>query len=138
MLANILRSLAITACISVVIAGALTIANVPFLISFILSTVLQFVLWQAFTYVVSTRAAIKNKEIERDIMKEVAANSANIPCTSCKQENFVTIRFDQPNHFKCSKCGVDNVVYIQLESAAVTKPIESLNIEETIKTNELR
>jgi len=120
------------------VAGALVIVNVPFFVSFILASITQVCLWQAFLYIMSHRATIKTREIERDVMKEYMANSIDIPCTSCKTLNNTPIKLNSNNSFKCSKCNVDNVVYINIESAAVTTPIKSLKIEDTIKLNELR
>lgn len=138
MTSNIVRSLLITTGISTVVAGALVIVGISFWVSFILTTVVQVCLWQGFLYVVNQRAALKTQEIERDLLKEYMSNSVDMPCVSCKALNNVPIKLNATNSFKCTACDVDNVIYINIESAAVTTPLESLEIEDTIKLNELR
>ena len=138
MTGSVIKSLLITLSISAAIAGALVITGIPFWPSFIITVITQIIGWQIFQYMVSVNAALRNKELEESMMKEYIANSASLPCAGCKQENLTLIQLDVTNSFKCTKCDADNVVYVHLEPALTTKAIESLNIEDTIKINELK
>ena len=138
MTSGVVKSLLITLSISAAIAGALSLLNISFWASFIIVVILQIVGWQVFQYMVSVNAALRNKELEQSMMKEYMANSANIPCAGCKQENQVLIQLNATNSFTCTKCKAENVIYVHLESAQTTKAIKSLNIEDTIKINELK
>ncbi len=138
MISSALKSVVITVCISAGIAGSLSLTGVSFWPSFFIVSILQIIGWQGFLYMVSVNAALKNKEIDEQMMKDYMSNSAIVPCSNCKQENLTPIQLSETNSFKCTKCNVDNVIYIHIESAQVTTPIKSLNIEDTIKINELK
>ena len=131
----LLRSICITLGISAIIAGALTFFNVLFWPSFILVSITQIILWQIVKYVVDVKAAIKNKDIEGDLIKQYMVNDVVIPCAGCKKENLVNIQLNKSNSFKCPDCGLENVVYINMEAVQVTTPVGSLKIDETIKIN---
>ena len=131
----LLRSIGITLGISAVLAGTMTFFNVLFWPSFIIITIAQIIVWQIVKYVVDVRAAVKNKEIESDLMKQYMANEVVVPCSGCKKENLVPIQLNKSNNFKCSHCDLQNVIYISLEAAQVTTPVDSLKVDETIKVN---
>ena len=138
MTGSVVKSLLTTLGISAAIAGALVLLGISFWPSFIIVIIMQIIGWQIFQYIVSVNAALKNKEIEESMMKEFISNSASMPCAGCKQENVSLIQLNTTNSFVCTKCGCDNVIYVHLESAQTTKAIKSLNIEDTIKINELK
>jgi len=131
---NIVRSLLITLTFSSAIAGGLYLANVPFWPSFIVISAIQIIGWQVFQYIVSVRTAIENKRLETQQLEALSKNAASVPCANCKHETYIPILFNAPNGFKCKECSVENVVYISLETAQTTTPLESLSIEDTLKT----
>ena len=131
---TVLKSLSITIAISL-IAGAVGkfIFDQPLIGWFLVTLLLQFFCWNGLQYVMQVRSQIRIKEMEKDIITEVAKQSILIPCAYCKQENYVSVRFDINNEFECEGCNKNNVIYMNIESAQVTTPIE---LEETIKINE--
>ncbi len=135
-----MKSLGITLSISFGISLALTLVGISFWASFLIITLLQIIGWQLFQYVVSVSAALKNKQIEEQMMKEYMSNSAIVPCAACKQENLAPIQLDITNSFKCTnqKCKVENVIYVHIETAQITTPLKSLKLEDTIKINDLK
>lgn len=49
---------------------------------------------------------------------------AAVSCASCKSENFIPIVFGDDNGFECTECGKSNAVYVEIETAARTQPID--------------
>lgn len=133
MIWSIVRSLLITLTASSCVSGALYLTGVPFWPCFIIITFVQIIGWQVFEYIVSVRTALKNKKLANEQLEIVMKNSASVPCANCKTETYIPILFNAPNGFKCEDCGIQNVVYISLETAQTTVPIESLKVEDTFK-----
>jgi len=72
-------------------------------------------------------------EQERAMLESMAKQSAALPCQSCDGETVVPIRLDRDNSFECDHCNELNVVYVNLETAVTTTPVQlesTLNIHE--------
>ena len=89
----------------------------------------QIIAWNIYNHYMQ----LKNRELDEQMLKDLAMQSVPIPCSYCEHVNLVPIRFDQNNKFDCTKCKKDNAVYINVESSQITTPIE---LEQTIKVNE--
>lgn len=138
MVSDILRSIGITLGVSTVVSSALYLAGVPFWTSFILAVVIQIFIWQGFQYVVSVRAALASKEVDKEMMEVYMSNSVTIPCAYCKDENFVPIKLDTNNSFTCSACNNETVVYIHIDPVQKTVPVQALQEKSTIVVDELK
>ena len=79
---------------------------------------------------------MKAAELEVQILEELGKQTINIPCAACKKENMVPIRLDINNKFDCIECSKENGIYIEVESAQVTTPLESTGSGETIKVKQ--
>ena len=138
MISDIVRSLGITLGVSALISSALYLLGVPFWVTFILSTAIQIFVWQGFQYIVSVRAALTSKEVDKEMMETYMSNSVEMPCAYCKEDNFVPIKLNTNNSFMCSGCDKETVVYIHIDSVQRTVPVESLDEKVTININELK
>ncbi len=76
------------------------------------------------SYALEWRSRIKMREIETEMLAEMSKQGIHIPCAYCKVENFVPIRFDEDNDFNCIECGKTSGVYIDIESATKTAPVD--------------
>ena len=126
-----------TLAVSLSVAAALSLVGIPFWSCVILATVVQIVVWQGFQYYVSVQSSIKSRDTEKELLKEFIANSVTVPCAYCKHQNWTLIRLDDNNSVKCENCKKESVLYVHIETAQVTVPLKSLDVEDTIKINEL-
>ena len=110
--------------------------GINFWVTLLFAIVSQFAIWEIVRYILSYRAALKAAEIEAQILEELGKQTTNIPCAACKKINLVPIRLDINNVFDCNQCGKQNGVYIDVESAQVTTPLDELSSTETIKVKQ--
>lgn len=106
--------------------------GVNFWITLLLAIVLQFAIWELVRYIIEAGAAVKAAELEVQVLEEIGKQTINIPCAACKTLNVVPIRLDINNTFDCTDCDKENSVYIEVESAQVTVPLEGMTPDETI------
>ena len=132
MLGRIAKSLGLTILVSVSVAFFLTSFNINFWASALLVTVLQIAAWNIFQYFEQKKVAQQQADEEIKLIELLSKQSTIIPCVECKVDNVVPIRFDQDNQFECVGCKKNNAVYMNIESASVTTPLEGkLNINES-------
>jgi len=72
-------------------------------------------------------------EQEKSVLDSIAKQSVALPCQSCKGRTVVPIRLDIDNSFNCDHCDELNVVYVNIETAVTTNPVQ---LEDTIRVNE--
>ena len=72
-------------------------------------------------------------EQEKSLLDSIAKQSVALPCQSCEGRSVVPIRLDIDNSFDCDHCGERNVVYVNIETAVTTNPVQ---LEDTIRVNE--
>lgn len=121
---KIVQSILITAGISFSVAYFAEQFNKEFFLpTFILTTVLQFIIF----YYYSSRKIIAQRNSYIEILSEQAQmfedNGADVNCASCKREVFAPISIREPRNFTCPHCGTENSVYLNIETAVVTRPV---------------
>ena len=107
--------------------------GVNFWVTLFLAIVLQFAIWEVVRYILEARAAMKSAEMEVQVLEELGKQTINIPCATCNKVNMVPVRLDINNTFDCIECSKQNAVYIEVESALITTPLESTGSSETIR-----
>ena len=65
-------------------------------------------------------AVLRLKEL--DILAKI---TFNVPCAACKQMNEVVINAQEDTVFTCVNCQVKNAVYVNVEAAIVTQPLNN-------------
>lgn len=123
MLLSILRSLAITFCISAAIAYTATLSNYSFWLFFTCSTAIQFVFHWSVGYIMNIVATLRNKQLENQRIAEFSKQSVNVNCAYCRQTNTVPVRFESYNDFTCENCGKPNAIYVNLTVTQKTTPL---------------
>jgi hypothetical protein len=130
---QILKSLVLTITVSTCIGYFLTNFNINFWSSFFLITIIQIVIWNIFQYIQESKLIKFHAEQEQQVFEQLSKQSVVVPCQSCGHESLVPIGLDRNNTFDCDKCNKTNAIYIDIETAIVTTPVESL---QTVTVNE--
>lgn len=124
MLQSLVRSLGITFVVSGIVAYFLTHFDILFFKSFLLTTLVQFLAWYGIGYINEAKTNARNREIEADMYKEFSKQFAEVNCAFCSTKNNVPIVITGTNEFECNTCGKRTAVYVNLEVAQTTTPVE--------------
>lgn len=74
--------------------------------------------------------AVKFKKIELEKIKELSYQTIEVTCPCSKTaKQFIPIRVDRPNYYKCNKCERTVGVYINVETVLVTEPIANTSVD---------
>ena len=123
MVVQILKSLGFTVLVSGSLSYFLTNFNITFWSSFIVITVFQIAGWNIFQYIQQRRDREAQTIQEQEIIQDITRQSALISCAGCGEENLVPIRFDINNRFDCEYCDKANTVFVEIETAITTQPV---------------
>jgi hypothetical protein len=120
--------------ISVALAVILTITfGVKFWIGFTLTFLAQIIVYNVFRYAFDAIIALKNKKLENERIKEFTYQGLEVTCPCTKKHiDFVPIRLNTPNMYKCGDCNKSVSVFINAETALQTEPITNTDIIETV------
>ena len=126
MLSRILTSIVLTIAISSGLSYFLTAFSIPFFKTFIAATVVQF----TFFYFFNNYNQAKLVKIAVEKLSETEVNfensGAEVGCANCKKQVFVPIELPEPNNFTCPHCGSENSIYLNIETAVTTKPVDKV------------
>ena len=136
MIKPILFSLFITAIVASVVG---TLGNILFNITFMQAFTVMFLLQLAGSYIwnsllqYTTRIKLEAEETKRIELYTQQGVTAN--CAYCKTPNYVPIRMDESNNFKCENCGKENSIYVDITVAQKTDIVDrqDLSVSEYIK-----
>ena len=133
MLPKLLISLTVLLIVSTVGAFSLTLFGLKFWTSFILCIILQIILHNAITSIFNTVIALKNKKLENERIKEFTYQGLEVTCPCNKQhKDFVPIRLNTPNMYRCGECDKSISVFINAETALQTEPITNTDVTAAI------
>lgn len=121
---KIAQSFLITIGISYTVAYFTSIFNNQLLVpTFLLVTVLQFIIF----YFYNSRKQETRQNSYIEFLSEQQAlfeeQGADVECAACKNTVFAPIKVSNPDSFSCPHCGVENSVYVSIETAVITKPV---------------
>jgi hypothetical protein len=125
---SIIKSLTITLTISALITSALYAFGFQFVKTFCLVTAIQIGVWHLLSYVIGWLNDMKMKDIELRMIQEMSKQGVGVPCAHCKCENFIPITFHEDNDFECTDCKKMNGVYVEIETATKSEPLDKSNI----------
>lgn len=92
--------------------GAITGGAIQFVFNYIYETIFNAII------------ALKNKKLENERIKEFTMQGIEVECPcSRKIKDFVPIRLNTSNKYKCKECQKLISVYITLSTALTTEPI---------------
>jgi hypothetical protein len=109
--------------VSTLAAFVLHSLNANFWYSFAFAIAIQFIGWNLYIRWLTSRNEIRRKELDNEMLAELAKQSATLPCAYCGQDNISPIRLDDNNVLKCEGCDQESVVYVNLEVAQKTVPV---------------
>ena len=121
---NIFKSLLVTIIVTTMVTVVLYFTGLPLVKTFTITLISLFILGFLSGQISETIAAINNKKLENDRLAEFAKQGVSIECAYCGSINFVPIRFDRKNEFKCISCNKSNAVYIDILSTRTTTPLQ--------------
>lgn len=95
---------------------------------------IQFIGNYIFISILSAYTALKNKKLENDRIKEFSYQGLEVECPCFKKvKEFVPIRLNSDNKYKCTECGKMVGVLVEATTAVTTEPIYSPEqLEETL------
>lgn len=136
MIKAIVMSLGITTVVSLTVA---VLGNVLFDLNHYKTFVVTFTLQLSLSYIWSSilqflyKMKLETEETKRVEMYTTQGVTAD--CAYCKTSNYIPIRMDEVNSFKCDDCSKENSIYIDITVAQKTDIIdkESLSITEYMK-----
>lgn len=94
--------------------------------TFVLATVIQFVLWSLFKYWVDSRTQITIERLVNERVKEFRMQSLDCTCPdeNCNFVTSVPVVINDTNIYECPKCKKEIKVYIGNKTFLVTTPID--------------
>jgi transcription elongation factor Elf1 len=126
MLSRIIISILITLAISSGLSYFLTSFSIPFFKTFIAATVIQF----TFFYFYNNYNQAKLVKIAVEKLSETEMNfensGAEVNCANCKKQVFAPIELPEPSNFTCPHCGSENSIYLNIETAVTTRPVNQV------------
>lgn len=124
MINQIFKSILITIAVSLLTALFFSYFGVPFLYTFIFTTLLQFIGFYFYGEYIRQKNARIQAQYEIEIAKELNKTSAEVVCPCDENAKaIVPIYFDRKNSYKCQRCGKNVSIFVTLKTAIETVPV---------------
>lgn len=125
MLKKLLIQLTFLVAVASVVGVFFTSFGVNFLIGALLGVAIQFGFYYGFVNALNAYVLLKNKKIENERLKELSFQGLRVTCPCHKRiEDFVPIKLNTQNYYKCTECNKNISVYIDAETAIATEPLD--------------
>jgi hypothetical protein len=112
--------------IAVVTAILLSTLGLKIWLGIIVGILGQIIIYNAFISILDTYITLKNKKLENDRIAEFSYQGMEVICPcSKKRRDFVPIRLNDVNSYKCGECEKSVSVFVNAETALQTEPIIS-------------
>ena len=116
--------------ISIVIGFLLTHAGINLWLGIVTGAVIQLLIHNTFVTILDSYITIKDKKLENERTKEFSYQGLEVTCPcSKKQLDFIPVRLNTLNSYRCSGCDKSVSIFINAETAMQTEPI--LNVDTT-------
>jgi len=113
--------------ISSAVAGCLYFFHLPFLPSFILTTIIQYIIGYFYGKNQEIQIRIKEEELKVQLEAEYAKQSFEVTCPCyLATKTTIPIRFDTDNSYNCGTCKKNVSVYIDVKTALPTIPVQGI------------
>jgi uncharacterized protein (UPF0212 family) len=107
--------------------------GIKFWLSFVIATLAQIIIYNVFRAILDAVVILKDKKLENERIKEFSYQGLEVTCPCNKKHiDFVPIRLNTPNMYKCGECDKSVSVYINAETALQTEPINNTDITEAV------
>lgn len=124
---QLLKSLSITAIVSLLFAGAVMLITqswLGFFSGLIFGFIFQLVGFYLWNNYLLTKREIAELQYESTVAANLATQRTILKCSHCRVDNVVDILLDRGNEFVCRTCGGKNVVMIEFSTASKTEIME--------------
>jgi hypothetical protein len=121
LLGSILRA----AAVSTVFAGFAFLTKQSMLTWFTVSFIGQFIVFYLYGVYLEYKSVKDKRDLQLKELEILSKITFNVPCAACKHFNEVVINPNDDLKFTCVQCEVENAVYINVESAVITQPINT-------------
>lgn len=112
--------------VAFVVAVVLSTFHVTWWLGFLVGILGQILIYNAFTSILDVYVTLKNKQLENERIAEFSYQGMEVECPcSKKRKDFVPIRLNDVNLYKCGDCEKTVSVYVSAETALQTEPIIS-------------
>lgn len=126
MVQRVVVQLASLVFISALFSVVLAAWGVNYFIGALFGIAVQFVGYYGYVNALKAFVALKNKKLENERIKELTFQGLEVTCPCHKRvTDFVPIRLNTANYYKCRECSKSISVYINAETAVVTEPQDS-------------
>jgi len=116
--------------ISIVIGFLLTHIGINLWLGIVTGAVIQLLIHNTFVTILDSYITIKDKKLENERIKEFSYQGLEVTCPcSKKQLDFIPVRLNTLNSYRCSGCDKSVSIFINAETAMQTEPI--LNVDTT-------
>jgi len=111
---------------AVIISVVLAHWGVNYIAGGLLGIAIQFLGYHAFKNILTAIVALKNKQLENERLNALTYQGLEVVCPCFKQiKEFVPIKLNTTNYYKCGECKKTIGVVITPETAIVTEPQDS-------------
>jgi hypothetical protein len=112
--------------VSTIIAIFLNYFSINLVVGFLVGTIFQYAVFYGFSSILDIVASFKNKKLEIEKLRQLSFQGLEVICPCHKQiKEFVPIKLNTSNYYKCTECKKNIGVYISSETAIVTEPADS-------------
>ena len=126
MIQKIVIPVIILLAVSLVIAVFLSTFHIVWWLGFATGLLAQILIYNAFVSILDVYVTLKNKKLENERIAEFSHQGLEVECPcSKKRRDFVPVRLNDVNLYKCGECEKMISVYINAETALQTEPIIS-------------
>jgi hypothetical protein len=133
MFARLFIQLIILLIIATVIGFLLTHIGINLWLGIVTGIIAQLIGYNTFTAILDSHIALKNKKIENERIKEFTLQGLEVTCPCSKQQKeFVPIRLNTNNTYRCNTCSKPVSVFISAETAIQTEPVLSTDTSTAI------
>jgi DNA-directed RNA polymerase subunit RPC12/RpoP len=128
MLIRLIAQALIFLSISIVIGFLLAHVGISIWLGIVTGAIIQLLIHNTFVTILDSYITIKNKRLENERIKEFSYQGLEVTCPcSKKQLDFIPVRLNTQNSYRCSGCDKSVSVFINAETAMQTEPILSVD-----------
>lgn len=129
MLKNILKQLLLLLVTAGVISYTLHIFGVSWVAGILIGIIAQYGIYNAFVYGFEAYITLRARKLENDKLRELTYQGLDVTCPCSRQaKEFVPVRFNTPNYYKCKTCTRTVGVFVAAETVLVTEPIADTDL----------
>jgi len=126
MIQKLIVPIVILLAVAFVVSVTLSVFHVVWWLGFLVGILGQVLAYNAFVSILDVYVTIKNKKLENERIAEFSYQGLDVVCPcSKKRRDFVPVRLNDTNIYKCGECEKSIAVYINAETALQTEPIMS-------------